>query len=240
MGLRQTVVTVRWQPSDPLAVRTRMLLDLTVAAAREAGVHVVFATYPYPPREVESRLARPEAFGAWLAELAGGIRTCASSSSATSRTNRPSGGPSSPARGSCRRGRSARSSRWATTRSRTSTPRSRSSAWASLPAGTPADGPEQRLDLTGALPSSARCLVSRERAGAPFDGRAQLPSVPNVATDPLNRGYPWPNAGFVNLDRVKQALWDAFDGTAQPTTLGGLRVYLDEVGWQVDTLDRDG
>ena len=70
MGLRQTVVTVRWQPSDPLAVRNRMLLDLTVAAAREAGVHVVFATYPYPPREVESRLARPEAFGAWLAELA--------------------------------------------------------------------------------------------------------------------------------------------------------------------------
>ena len=24
---------------------------------------------------------------------------------------------------------------------------------------------------------------------------------PNLATDPLARGYPWPNAGFVNLDR---------------------------------------
>ena len=58
---------------------------------------------------------------------------------------------------------------------------------------------------------------------------------PNKATDPLERGYGWPNAGFVNLDRVKQALWDAFDGTAQPTTLNGLRLHLDEVGWQVDT-----
>ena len=58
---------------------------------------------------------------------------------------------------------------------------------------------------------------------------------PNKATDPLERGYGWPNAGFVNLDRVKQALWDAFDGTAQPTTLNGLRLNLDEVGWQVDT-----
>ena len=72
-----------------------------------------------------------------------------------------------------------------------------------------------------------------------MDGLSFHP-YPNVATDPLSRGYPWPNAGFVNLDRVKQALWDAFDGTAQPTTLGGLRLYLDEVGWQVDTLDRDG
>ena len=63
---------------------------------------------------------------------------------------------------------------------------------------------------------------------------------PNEATDPLERGYSWPNAGFVNLDRIKQALWDAFDGTAQPTTVDGLRLHLDEVGWQVDTSGRSG
>jgi len=63
---------------------------------------------------------------------------------------------------------------------------------------------------------------------------------PNAATDPLDRGYPWPNAGFVNLARIKQAVWDAFTGTAQPTTVGGLRLYLDEVGWQVDTTGRTG
>jgi hypothetical protein len=63
---------------------------------------------------------------------------------------------------------------------------------------------------------------------------------PNRATDPLDRGYAWPNAGFVNLDRIKQALWDAFVGTPQPTTLDGLRLYLDEVGWQVDTTGLDG
>ena len=43
---------------------------LTVAAARSAGLDVVFATYPYPPREVADGLAQPDAFGAWLAELA--------------------------------------------------------------------------------------------------------------------------------------------------------------------------
>ena len=43
---------------------------VTVAAARAAGLDVVFATYPYPPREVEAGLAPPEAFGAWLSALA--------------------------------------------------------------------------------------------------------------------------------------------------------------------------
>ena len=70
LGLKQTVVTVRWRPNDPLALGDRTLLDLTVAAARAAGVNVVFATYPYPPREIEAGLARPDAFGAWLGELA--------------------------------------------------------------------------------------------------------------------------------------------------------------------------
>jgi hypothetical protein len=72
-----------------------------------------------------------------------------------------------------------------------------------------------------------------------MDGLSFHP-YPNTATDPLDRGYAWPNAGFVNLDRVKQAVWDAFAGSAQPTTLEGLRLYLDEVGWQVDTTLRAG
>ena len=39
--------------------------------------------------------------------------------------------------------------------------------------------------------------------------------------DPLARGYRWPNAGVANLDRIKQAVWDAFNGTAQPTFAEG-------------------
>jgi hypothetical protein len=40
--------------------------------------------------------------------------------------------------------------------------------------------------------------------------------------DPLHRGYRWPNAGVANLDRIKQAMWDAFHDTAQPTFLEGV------------------
>jgi hypothetical protein len=69
-------------------------------------------------------------------------------------------------------------------------------------------------------------------------------SYPRFDRDPLTRGYAWPNAGITNLDRIKQAVWDAFHGTAQPTfaesgeTLAEdapppLTFALDEVGWQV-------
>jgi hypothetical protein len=58
--------------------------------------------------------------------------------------------------------------------------------------------------------------------------------------DPLVKGYKWPNAGIVNLNRIKQAIWDAFAGTAQPTFAEPdlfqerpLTFKLDEVGWQV-------
>jgi hypothetical protein len=76
---------------------------------------------------------------------------------------------------------------------------------------------------------------------------------PNVNTDELEVGYPWPNTGCVNAARVKLALWDAFHGTAQPvlpgypvdttgTTLFGntIRMFIDETGWQVDTTTRPG
>jgi hypothetical protein len=67
---------------------------------------------------------------------------------------------------------------------------------------------------------------------------------PATNTDSPEVGYKWPNAGLPNLGRIKQAFWDAFHGTAQPTfaetgvkTLGTpVKFVLDEVGWQVAPL----
>ncbi len=68
-------------------------------------------------------------------------------------------------------------------------------------------------------------------------------AYPLANTDSPARGYPWPDVGLPNLDRIKQAVWDAFNGTAQPTfaetggTFGSpLRLELDELGWQVAVL----
>src|SRR4051794_11126550 len=56
---------------------------------------------------------------------------------------------------------------------------------------------------------------------------------PNAAADGPGVGYPSPwNYGVPNLDRVKQAVWDGFAGTAQRTTADGLTLVVDETGWQ--------
>jgi hypothetical protein len=64
----------------------------------------------------------------------------------------------------------------------------------------------------------------------------------NINTQPLTRPYQWPQAGAADLDRLKQAWWDAFHGTAQPVFQetgdpakpGGYVTFrIDESGTQV-------
>jgi hypothetical protein len=241
LGLRQTVVTVRWLPSDPLALGERPLLDLTVAAARAAGLSVVFATYPYPPREMEAGLARPEAFGAWLGELAQRYPTV--------RQFVVGNEPNQPAFWRPQFSRNKQRS------ARTFGPYL-AAGYDALKAVDPAltvvgvglspRGNDRPTAKSNVSTSPVRFLASlgawyraSGRARPLMDGHSFHP-YPKAATDTLDRGYQWPNAGFVDLARIKQAAWDAFAGTAQPTTVDGLRLYLDEVGWQVDTTGRTG
>jgi hypothetical protein len=71
---------------------------------------------------------------------------------------------------------------------------------------------------------------------------------PNQPTDSVERGYQWPKIGPANLDRLKQALWDAFAGTAQQVpdsqpsalrygqgvaALRPAKIWEGELGWQV-------
>ncbi|MSO58237.1 MAG: hypothetical protein EXQ77_04255 [Thermoleophilia bacterium] len=53
---------------------------------------------------------------------------------------------------------------------------------------------------------------------------------------PGRAGYQDPDYfGIPQLDRVKQAAYDAFHGTAQKTPADGLSIVVDEVGYQTDT-----
>jgi hypothetical protein len=96
--------------------------------------------------------------------------------------------------------------------------------------------------------SPIRCLRDIGRAyrasrrTKPIMDELSIHGHPNSAADALEVGYRWPNAGVPNLARVKQAIWDAFHGTAQPTFLEAglpsgpartLKLRLNEVGWEV-------
>jgi len=55
----------------------------------------------------------------------------------------------------------------------------------------------------------------------------------NPPPAPDKAGYDNPGFyGIPQLSRVKQATYDAFHGTAQPTTMNGLKLVIDEVGYQ--------
>jgi hypothetical protein len=71
---------------------------------------------------------------------------------------------------------------------------------------------------------------------------------PNQSTDSIAKGYQWPRIGASNLDRLKQALWDAFAKTPQSVpdwtpsrfgygsavaSLAPAKIWIGEIGWQV-------
>lgn len=76
---------------------------------------------------------------------------------------------------------------------------------------------------------------------APIMDALAFHPYPNLNTDTLTTGYRWPNAGVADLDRIKQAIWDGFHGTRQPTFAEPGRkqshplvLHLDETGWQTE------
>jgi hypothetical protein len=242
LGLRQTVIGVRFVPSDALVIQDKPLLDRAIAAARGAGLRVVLAVYPYPPREIEAGLSSPSLFASYVGVLAS-IYPEIKHFVIGNEPNQPAFWrpqfdafgqiASAPAFGPYL-----------------------AAAYDVLKAVDPEitvigvglsprgnDRPAARNNISTSPVRFLRALGAWYRRSGrtePLMDAFSFHPYPNEATDPLERGYAWPNAGFANLDRLKQALWDAFDGTAQPTTLDGLKLHLDEVGWQVDTAGRPG
>ena len=70
VGLRQTVIGVRFKPSEALVIQDKRLLDRIIPNALDAGLRVVLAVYPYPPREIEAGLGSPALFASYVAAVA--------------------------------------------------------------------------------------------------------------------------------------------------------------------------
>jgi len=242
LGLRQTVIGVRFVPSDPLVIQDKALLDRAIASAGDAGLKVVLAVYPYPPRELEAGSSSASLFGSYVGVIAS-IYPQVSQFVIGNEPNQPafwrpqfdgaganvsasSFGPYLAAAYDTLKGVD---------------PNITVVGVGLSPRGN--DRPTAKNNISTSPVRFLRALGTwyrrSGRAKPLMDGFSFHP-YPNEATDTLERGYQWPNAGFANLDRLKQALWDAFEGTGQPTTLDGMKLHLDEVGWQVDTQGRVG
>jgi hypothetical protein len=242
LGLRQTVIGVRFKPTEAVVIQDKPLLDRAVANAAASGLRVVLAVYPYPPKELEAGLGSPSLFASYVGVLAS-IYPDVKQFAIGNEPNQPAfWRPQFDTSGA--------------NVSAASFGAYLAAAYDVLKAVDPGitvvgvglsprgnDRPDARNNISTSPVRFLRALGAWYRRSGrtrPLMDAFSFHPYPNQATDPLERGYAWPNAGFANLDRVKQALWDAFHGTPQPATSEGLRIHLDEVGWQVDTAGRTG
>jgi len=242
VGLRQTVIGVRFKPSEPLLIQDKELLDRAIPSAVDSGLQVVLAVYPYPPREIEAGLGSAAMFGAYVSAVARAFPRV--------RQYVIGNEPNQPAfwrpqfRKSGANASAAAFGRYLAAgydALKALDPELRVVGMGLSPRGN--DKPHAKSNVSTSPIRFLRALGAWYRASKrtlPLMDAFSFHPYPNRATDPLDRGYGWPNAGFVNLGRVKQALWDAFHGTAQRTTLDGLELHLDEIGWQVDTSRHPG
>jgi hypothetical protein len=113
------------------------------------------------------------------------------------------------------------------------------------------DNPRARSNISRSPVRFIRDLaVAYRRSGrtSPLMDELGFHPYPASNTSPLSQGYRWPNVGLSDLDRLKQAVWDGFHGTAQPvfaeSPLDGppaprrnsLGLVLDEYGRQVTVI----
>jgi hypothetical protein len=240
-GLSQNVMTVRWTPGDS-AIPDQAFLDRAVPAAVAAGIKPVFAVYPYPPSAIESGAADPAAFAAWVRSVADAYPAVttfivgnepnlntfwrAQGDGAGKILSGASFGPFLAAGYDALKAKSSE----ITVLGVGSSPRGDRA-----PQAAGKSSPVHFIDALGDW------YRASGRPAPLMDGFSYHPYPnPSDFSVPFTFTYGWPNAGVQELPRIKQALWDAFDGTPQPTTRDGLKLYLDEVGWQVDTSSNSG
>ena len=239
-GLKQNVMTVRWLPGTSMIPDVEDL-DRSVPVAVASGIEVAFAVYPYPPSAIESGQAKPADFATWVDGLARrypDVTTYIVGNEPNINTFwRAQGNGKGAIYSGATFGRFLAAGYDAL---KAISPEMTVLGVGSSPRGDRAPGWAGKSSPVHFLKSLGDWYRASGRTLPLMDGFSFHPYPnPSNFTVPFTYTYGWPNAGIHELTRVKQALWDAFDGTPQPTTLQGLKLYLDEVGWQVGTMAVD-
>ena len=233
LGLRDDRMTVTWDPSHPLLIADRVFLDRSITTAANAGVQVRLAVRPATAGAIGTSATRAQSFATFAASLAKRYPQVGAFV-VGNEPNQPRfwqpqfvRGKAVAAAGYERMLADTYDALKAVDPSVTVIGGVLSSRGNDDPAATSnaSRSPVRFIaDLGAAYRASGRTKPLMDQFGYHAYPRSNL--------DSLSRGLDWPDAGFANLARVKQALWDAFGGTAQPTIESGLRISIDEIGWQ--------
>jgi hypothetical protein len=218
--------TLSFDPTHPTTISELAFLQRSAPEAQAAGIHVVLALYARPASAID-----PTPFCAWAAQVAGtvsqwGIHDFVVWNEPNTALYWSPQDASAPANYEALLAQCYDAIHAADSQARVIgfglSPRS--------------NGPSQ----TAPIPFIAGVGAAYRASGrtAPIMDQLSIHPYPNPnsPTDSPDVGYAATNNyGVPNLARVKQAIYDAFNGTGQPTTVNGLTFRIDELGWQTDT-----
>ena len=235
LGLTDNRVTILWYPDRPATIVEQAFLDRAVPTAAERGIRLVFHVYPAQPAGLTASPARRVQFARFLGQLARAYPQV--------REFVVGNEPNQPRFWQPQFGRSGRGA------SAAAYAAVLASSYDALKAVSPRitviglgiSGRGNDLPRARSNASTSPVRFLRDLGAAYRASRRKKPLMDELAVHPYPRsdrdsvlaGDKWPRAGIVNLGRVKQAVWDAFAGTGQRTVEDGLKLRIDEIGWQV-------
>lgn len=240
LGMRENRISITWDPEAPTTIDRREALELYLPLASLRGIRVVFAVAPAKAHSITSDPSAPGRYAAFLEQLA---RTFPSVKDYVigNEPNQPRFWQ--PQFG--RRGEAVSPAAYYALLARSyDALKAVDPSITVIGVGLSPRGNDQPSASENASISPVRFLSGlgkayrRARRQAPIMDELAFHPYPDRDTDSLMKGYRWPNAGVPNLGRIKQAFWDAFQGTRQPVfgegrSRGRVALRLDEVGWQV-------
>jgi hypothetical protein len=244
LGATENRISISWDPAQPTTIPNQPALDAWVPTAAIRAVRVIFAVSPAHPKDVTESPDMVQKFAAFLAQLARTYPTVrdfvVGNEPNQNRFWQPQFDPAGkPASGLAYEPLLAASY----DALKAVDPSINVIGIGLSPRGN--DNPFAKDNVSTSpvhFVHDVGVAYRASRRTKPLMDEFGFHPYPNQNNDPPLKGYPWPKAGIPNLDRIKQAVWDAFNGTAQPTFAerGGkgshgkpMLLDLDETGWQV-------
>jgi hypothetical protein len=235
IGLTDNRISIAWDPARPTTIGDKAFLDRSLPVAALHRIRVIASVYPARPTSITDSADGPAQFAAFLQLVA---RTYPQITDFVigNEPNQPRfwrpqfNADGSPAAGAAYEDTLAR----AYDALKAVNPNITVIGFAVSSRGNDdADAPSNISTSPVRFIQGAGAAYRASGRTAPIMDELGFHPYPRSSTDSVDAGFQWPNAGVANLDRIKQAVWDAFDGTGQPTFERGLGLAIDEVGWQV-------
>ena len=234
LGSSEIRVMVNWDPRRPDAIVERAFLDRSMPIAKKQGLGIVFHVFPLQPTAITAAPDAVESFASFLQQLSRAYPQVRQFVVGNEPNQPRFWGPQFWAGG-----KPAAAAAYAELLAKSyDALKEVDPGIRVIGLGLSGRGNDSPFALSNASTSPVRFLRD---LGAAYraSGRA-LPLMDELGVHPYPRsdrdsvlaGDRWPRAGVVNLARIKQAVWDAFAGTGQPTVEQGLGLRIDEIGWQ--------